>query len=111
MLRRTPRSTLFPYTTLFRSSFRIRHRLWPPRDRASRYTSVRRNGVLDRSLMRDVVDRTSTCAGIGHALDVGAMRTRSVDPDIRRGQAERGGYPPRLDARNSAWGVCAVRHT
>src|SRR5438034_6251957 len=74
MLRRTPRSTLFPYTTLFRSSFRIRHRLWPPRDRASRYTSVRRNGVLDRSLMRDVVDRTSTCAGIGHALDVGADR-------------------------------------
>src|SRR2546429_7163117 len=25
MIRRPPRSTLFPYTTLFRSSFRLRH--------------------------------------------------------------------------------------
>src|SRR5437016_8820787 len=39
----------------------------------------------------------------------GCDEDTSVDPDIRRGQAERGGYPPRLDARNSAWGVCAVR--
>src|SRR3712207_7135629 len=36
MIRRPPRSTLFPYTTLFRSSrsdvlFRARHRVGPPR--------------------------------------------------------------------------------
>src|SRR5258708_4290514 len=31
MIRRPPRSTLFPYTTLFRSSARRRSRPWPPR--------------------------------------------------------------------------------
>src|SRR5690349_22305019 len=29
MLRRPPRSTLFPYTTLFRSAIRLRHRRHP----------------------------------------------------------------------------------
>src|SRR5256885_8434170 len=35
MIRRPPRSTLFPYTTLFRSARRSRHRRhWPARARA-----------------------------------------------------------------------------
>src|SRR2546422_10895972 len=29
MIRRPPRSTLFPYTTLFRSEFRFECQLWP----------------------------------------------------------------------------------
>src|SRR5690349_23219354 len=33
MIRRPPRSTLFPYTTLFRSRTRIRYSRWPPRGR------------------------------------------------------------------------------
>jgi len=35
MIRRPPRSTLFPYTTLFRSPRRLRHRRHPPRHRPS----------------------------------------------------------------------------
>src|SRR2546430_8286707 len=31
MIRRPPRSTLFPYTTLFRSTTRCDGRKWPPR--------------------------------------------------------------------------------
>src|SRR5215204_7335681 len=34
MIRRPPRSTLFPYTTLFRSPGGCRHRARPPRPRA-----------------------------------------------------------------------------
>src|SRR5256885_12025196 len=34
MIRRPPRSTLFPYTTLFRSLFHLVQRLVPSRDRA-----------------------------------------------------------------------------
>src|SRR2546428_10388891 len=32
MIRRPPRSTLFPYTTLFRSSFFLVQRVWPARN-------------------------------------------------------------------------------
>src|SRR5947208_9328273 len=39
MLRRPPRSTLFPYTTLFRSNFQIRSEL--PRDRQLMWGQVR----------------------------------------------------------------------
>src|SRR5437899_8015885 len=34
MIRRPPRSTLFPYTTLFRSHFLARRTLWPRPDHA-----------------------------------------------------------------------------
>src|SRR3712207_9507755 len=33
MIRRPPRSTLFPYTTLFRSSLRNDGRVWVPKER------------------------------------------------------------------------------
>src|SRR3712207_7271016 len=33
MIRRPPRSTLFPYTTLFRSGFTINGRAWPHTER------------------------------------------------------------------------------
>src|SRR2546430_9204473 len=44
MIRRPPRSTLFPYTTLFRSSARSRGRL--PRGARSRRTAGREGGQL-----------------------------------------------------------------
>src|SRR2546426_6788121 len=39
MIRRPPRSTLFPYTTLFRSRAREESRIWKQKRRAARVTS------------------------------------------------------------------------
>src|SRR3712207_7284909 len=59
MIRRPPRSTLFPYTTLFRSNHRppARPRRWSrthrrrPRRRSGRHLrGLRRGGVLDRGV-------------------------------------------------------------
>src|SRR3712207_8154970 len=72
MIRRPPRSTLFPYTTLFRSFFRICER-WKVRDEDARgllgglsssaYYEWKKN--LDRVL--DVEDRKSTRLNSSHA--------------------------------------------
>src|SRR5258708_23553799 len=43
MIRRPPRSTLFPYTTLFRSG-------WKHRDRAGRWESAERTGLSQSKL-------------------------------------------------------------
>src|SRR2546428_5934475 len=48
MIRRPPRSTLFPYTTLFRSVRRERHHLHTPRTHAERRSSAQREPVVDR---------------------------------------------------------------
>src|SRR5256885_9457170 len=42
MIRRPPRSTLFPYTTLFRSYRALAEKGWPRRRRATRWHAVRR---------------------------------------------------------------------
>src|SRR2546430_3715255 len=58
MIRRPPRSTLFPYTTLFRSPARARKRPFvfvPPHDGAAALT----DGKLDRRLVHHaIVDRS-----------------------------------------------------
>src|SRR2546430_4796620 len=56
MIRRPPRSTLFPYTTLFRSSYPCGSLiLWEPRER-------------DRSLVRSMIrDRKSTRLNSSHS--------------------------------------------
>src|SRR6266511_2564683 len=41
MIRRPPRSTLFPYTTLFRSHITDHRRLWPAEQRFARVGKVR----------------------------------------------------------------------
>src|SRR5262245_63823586 len=47
MIRRPPRSTLFPYTTLFRSRRRARARAAPPRDaRCARRSGTCRAGAV-----------------------------------------------------------------
>src|SRR5689334_24131136 len=50
MIRRPPRSTLFPYTTLFRSVDRVRTGRWPCRERCGGGRPARRersHGVSD----------------------------------------------------------------
>src|SRR2546426_11397414 len=54
MIRRPPRSTLFPYTTLFRSQGSVRQCLTGPADRATG-RPLRLDEVLD-ALRRDVAD-------------------------------------------------------
>src|SRR2546430_3507507 len=47
MIRRPPRSTLFPYTTLFRSRCARKHWRFPARDRPSRKPTIRRSSSSD----------------------------------------------------------------
>src|SRR6266496_4877929 len=61
MIRRPPRSTLFPYTTLFRSRDHDRqHRTWA-RSRLPRLV-----GVLARAIGKDLRDRKSTRLNSSH---------------------------------------------
>src|SRR5690348_17493351 len=78
MLRRTPRSTLFPYTTLFRSARRERRdqeRVAARRDFGRRggeipLTQAERLGepraIRDRAQIRGVLDRKSTRLNSSH---------------------------------------------
>src|SRR5690348_17971330 len=52
MIRRPPRSTLFPYTTLFRSQHAPDGRRRARADVASRHRPRRRHGLLDRKSTR-----------------------------------------------------------
>src|SRR2546430_6392001 len=67
MIRRPPRSTLFPYTTLFRSSPGLR----PPRDRSALPS-------FSRSIQRPSMDR-----GVG---DEWPARGTSHLPDLHRSE-------------------------
>src|SRR5438445_7310622 len=68
MLRRPPRSTLFPYTTLFRSTDDLRDddRLRAARNAQLDRRSPRRGDTGDRSLIDDE-DRKSTRLNSSHA--------------------------------------------
>src|SRR3712207_9274490 len=67
MIRRPPRSTLFPYTTLFRSSSADEdHEAW--RDRAAQH-GAHPTQVIDRHYFRSIYfrDRKSTRLNSSHA--------------------------------------------
>src|SRR2546428_2334616 len=64
MIRRPPRSTLFPYTTLFRSDFRPRHR--DQRRYQSRTQCPRRNAVCSDRAPSCLRDRKSTRLNSSH---------------------------------------------
>src|SRR5690349_22931369 len=69
MLRRPPRSTLFPYTTLFRSRCRASQGRWchRPKDRAEHPSEVRRPVSHPRSQCRSAPpDRKSTRLNSSH---------------------------------------------
>src|SRR5262245_62307637 len=59
MIRRPPRSTLFPYTTLFRSAF-------GPCDVVVETLAVRHDDVEERRALRAVLDRKSTRLNSSH---------------------------------------------
>src|SRR5437667_5770764 len=65
MIRRPPRSTLFPYTTLFRSSIAHRKASWPggPRNDLTRYF---RRPVAHKPHGRAGLDRKSTRLNSSH---------------------------------------------
>src|SRR5438034_6401542 len=60
MIRRPPRSTLFPYTTLFRSQERI----WPRKAAGRSATAAKR----DRAFRRGSSDRKSTRLNSSHTV-------------------------------------------
>src|SRR2546429_5028213 len=75
MIRRPPRSTLFPYTTLFRSFVLVVHRLsprLPPHHRHRGQNQLRENGqdpapgLLERIPIRERRDRKSTRLNSSH---------------------------------------------
>src|SRR3712207_8706522 len=69
MIRRPPRSTLFPYTTLFRSQRAEQHALvgedLPPRDRAQHEGHEERQQQQEQ--VRGLADRKSTRLNSSHA--------------------------------------------
>src|SRR3712207_8967692 len=76
MIRRPPRSTLFPYTTLFRSLLQDRHlwTFWPPRawlhlggDPPHRRPPPRRRPVVGEEHRTGGQDRKSTRLNSSHA--------------------------------------------
>src|SRR3712207_8803049 len=74
MIRRPPRSTLFPYTTLFRSERRLErrveldHRVARPVAVVADDDPVRAQEVLDRrALLEELRDRKSTRLNSSHA--------------------------------------------
>src|SRR2546425_12693457 len=75
MIRRPPRSTLFPYTTLFRSARRGRapeaHHPWPPR--AVRQVPALRYGLRGRAAVRPRV------RGDLHATTAMVRRTKRYE--------------------------------
>src|SRR3712207_8546247 len=80
MTRRPPRSTLFPYTTLFRSCCRIRDALsWPAQDGAR---SERRR-ILTHSLILKLGRRDRLSDEEASVLEGAVARTISVRADQR----------------------------
>src|SRR5256886_17352534 len=74
MIRRPPRSTLFPYTTLFRSAHQLRDRLGEVADRAGGVAIGAHPegvGVLDLEKIGDLVEQASD-VGILHGSKMGA---------------------------------------
>src|SRR5258708_10743161 len=67
MIRRPPRSTLFPYTTLFRSGFRLKEIPILFTDRAEG-TSKMSHGILLVPSARSVKDRKSTRLNSSHQI-------------------------------------------
>src|SRR3712207_7970524 len=73
MIRRPPRSTLFPYTTLFRSAsvdgrqVALDERRQPPGDRAAGPAQRQQCGPLQRHPHRTPSDRKSTRLNSSHA--------------------------------------------
>src|SRR5256885_14305619 len=75
MIRRPPRSTLFPYTTLFRSREQFREELLQTRPKAS--------------LVAPFPQRAHRAGGDGRLRDAGGARCPACCPDRRPGEITR----------------------
>src|SRR3712207_9570061 len=79
MIRRPPRSTLFPYTTLFRS-----HQMVPPeRPQAPRFLGVARRGHAHALAFQEPGQEVADLAVVVHDQDVRLLRVHGI-PDIAR---------------------------
>src|SRR3712207_7155611 len=68
MIRRPPRSTLFPYTTLFRSQMALRCLVaWPARARPDERRPTKRERTFLRRRVKVKLDRKSTRLNSSHA--------------------------------------------
>src|SRR2546422_4257506 len=87
MIRRPPRSTLFPYTTLFRSVWRCA--TCPQRDSASPDRPARRSGVLltgDRDLLENrSEEHTSELQSRLHLVCRLLLEKKNADTLVRAG--------------------------
>src|SRR2546427_12496049 len=95
MIRRPPRSTLFPYTTLFRSLVALRRALEAiPAVQAS---LAHCSSLVTRQLAADVSSAPELAGTLLNAL--------VEDPplSVREGGAIRGGYDADLDSINEGW--------
>src|SRR2546429_4268717 len=89
MIRRPPRSTLFPYTTLFRSPCGSRRRCCEPADQSFQPAFPREEEV---SLRSDHEDRKSTRLNSSHgyiSYAVFCLKKKNWRPDSRRTQKVR----------------------
>src|SRR5256884_7369497 len=85
MIRRPPRSTLFPYTTLFRSSLRQRlfnaARSTKSEPAGGRYSSVR-DGLLEVADLPSLSDRAITYSLFAEAARTGTPLSREAERSI-----------------------------
>src|SRR3712207_7990416 len=79
MIRRPPRSTLFPYTTLFRSEITIVRGVSRPRRVSPLATPA---GSRDALLRRPALDRESDMTSPGVAIDRKSTRLNSSHANI-----------------------------
>src|SRR3712207_7600175 len=99
MIRRPPRSTLFPYTTLFRSRLELGAR---PRHRAAGGDGERRagglRGELDAAGLLQIVDRKSTRLNSSHAnISYAVFCLKKKNTDVTLFDH----YPDAVDATSS----------
>src|SRR5690349_23978331 len=82
MIQRPPRSTLFPYTTLFRSQFR--KPADPGGSAGDPWLAAQRklHDRAERHRQRDVLDVEADHAGAGHAEDRKSTRLNSSHVEI-----------------------------
>src|SRR5436190_11426970 len=68
MIRRPPRSTLFPYTTLFRSSILTEQDPWASDEKATHLLNLLPDPTLKTALQKKWEDRKSTRLNSSHTV-------------------------------------------
>src|SRR2546422_1091797 len=109
MIRRPPRSTLFPYTTLFRSQLRDRSRPRRARARPERAALAERDRCGEAGALR-VLERPGPAeAGLAGELRSGACLPGSTGALQRPGGRQGGGGAERARSCRAAFGAAASR--